>query len=173
MRRIVRGIAALTLAIAIVQVPGAASAHQPVRLDAGDSTPKRGPLLIDGTISYAVYATLASRMEQRGFRFTMGAGQPLRLQLLITDSAPANTLPNSRLPRVTLISPSGKRLTLRPNERTPFFEPYSDTSYLYLSRYSAVSERGTYLVSVRSQSGVKTNAVVAVGYREVPGVVRN
>lgn len=173
MRLIVRSLALVALAIAVVHVPGVASAHQPVRLDASDSTPKRGPLLVDGTISFAVYAPLAARKEQRGFRFRMSQGQPLRLQLLITDSAPANTVPNGRQPVVILVSPSGKRTTIRPNERTPFYEPYSRTSYLYLSRYSAVAERGTYRVLVRARSSVATNAVVAVGYREVPGVVRN
>lgn len=173
MRVIWRGLAILALAFAISQVPATASAHQPVRLDAGDSTPKRGPLLLDGTVSFAVYAPLSARSMKRGFRFRMAAGQPLRLQLLITDTAPANAVPNRRQPVVVLRSPSGKRVVLRANERTPFYEPYSGTSFLYLARYSAVAERGTYRVSVRARSSVATTAVIGVGYREVPGIVRN
>ena len=163
----------VAVTMGLIQVPGVASAHQPVRLDARDSTPKRGPLLMDGTVSFAVYAPLAARKMQRGFRFRMQEGQPLRLQLLITDTAPANAVPNRRQPVVILVSPSGKRTKIRPDERTPFYEPYSRTSYLYLSRYSAVAEKGTYRVRVRARSSVPTNAVVAVGYREVPGIVRD
>lgn len=159
--------------MAALWVPGTASAHQPVQLDARDSTPNRGPLLLDGTVSFAVYATLTARKMKRGFRFRMQQGQPLRLQLLITDAAPANTLPDRRLPRVIVKSPSGKRIVLRPSERTPFYEPYSGTSYLYLSRYSGVAEKGTYRVRVISRSSAPTSAVIGVGYREVPGQVRD
>jgi hypothetical protein len=171
----VRRFVALVLGLLLAGglLPGSASAHQPVNLDSSDRSPAKGPLLLDGTVSFAVYAPLAARRMQRGFRFRMQEGQPLRLQLLITDTAPANAVPNRRQPVVLLVSPSGKRTTIRPDERTSFYEPYSRTSYLYLSRYSAVAEKGTYRVRVRARSSVPTNAVVAVGYREVPGQVRD
>lgn len=169
---VITGLAA-ALVVTGVGVPGVASAHQPVRLDSSDPTPGKGPLLVDGTVSFAVYAPLAARKLKRGFRFRMQAGQPLRVQLLITDVAPANTLPDRRQPKVTVISPSGRRIVLTINERTPFYEPYGGTSYLYLSRYSGVAEKGTYRVWVKSRSSAPVNAVIGVGYREVPGVVRN
>lgn len=177
MRTLRQGLVVATLAAALVvsgvQTVGVASAHQPVRLDASDPTPGKGPLLLDGTVSFAVYAPLAARKMKRGFRFNMQAGQPLRVQLLITDVAPANTLPNRRQPKITVISPTGRRIVLTPNERTPFYEPYGGTSYLYLSRYSGVAEKGTYRVWVKSRSSAPVNAVIGVGYREVPGVVRD
>jgi len=154
-------------------LPATASAHQPVNLDSSDRSPARGPLLLDGTVSFAVYAPMAVQKAKRGFRFRMSAGQPLRMQVLITDTAPANRLKRRELPVITLISPSGKRTKMKPRERTPFYEPYSGTSYLYLSRYSATAESGTYRVWVKSRTNTAVRAVVAVGYREVPGQVRD
>lgn len=152
---------------------GPAGAHEPVRLDGSDTSPDRGPLLVDGTVSFAVYSATAAKDARRGFRVGFASGQSLRVQELITDRAPANALAPSALPVVTLVSPSGRRITLRPNERTPFFERHSGTRYLYISRYTGVAEKGTYRVSVRSRTNSPVTAVIAVGYREVPGQVRS
>ena len=40
----------------IIAGTSAAEAHQPVQLTAANPTPDRGPLLVDGTVSFAVYA---------------------------------------------------------------------------------------------------------------------
>ena len=58
-------------------------------------------------------------------------------------------------------------------ERTPFYEPYSGTSYLYLARLSGSARNGTYQVTVTGRSTTKVPVVIGVGYREVPGVVRD
>ena len=147
-----------------------AQAHQPVRLTAANSTADRGPLLVDGTVSFAVYATVKGQ-QTRGFRFGLRSGQRLETQLLIVDKAPGNALAATALPEVVITDPRGNRTILTPDERSPFLEPYSGTKYLYLARLSGVGVGGTYQVLVRSRSTRPVEAVVAVGFREVPGSV--
>jgi hypothetical protein len=159
--------------LAAVLIPAApAQAHQPVRLTAADRTPASGPLLVDGTVSFAVYASVREGTT-RAFRVGMRAGQRLEVQLLIPDRAPANRLPSARLPQVTVIDPAGRRTTMAIDERTPFYEPYSATSYLYLARLSETARSGTYRVVVTGRDATKVPVVIGVGYREVPGVVRD
>lgn len=160
---------AVTL-VAVSMAPGTAQAHQPVALTAADSTPKSGPLLVDGSVSFAVNAKV-KRGTTRGFRMRLPKGARLAVQLLIYDRSPANTLPASQLPQVTVKGPGGMTTVLRPNERTPFYEPYGGTSYLFLSRLSRSAKPGTYRITVSGQSSTKIPVVVAVGYREVPGRV--
>ena len=147
-----------------------AAAHQPIILGSGDTSPRSGPLLPDGTVSYAVRAQVAAG-EARGFRFALKRGDRLAVQFLIRDEAPANVLAPSALPRVMVIDPNGRRTTLVVNERTEFFEPYSKTAYLYLSRIERTAVPGTYRVLVQGRSAAPVDATIAVGYREVPGTV--
>ena len=146
-----------------------ASAHQPVALLNSDTTAARGPLLVDGTVSFAVTASFNKAGERKGFRANFAAGDSVQVQYLILDRRPENKLKNNQLPTVVVTSPSGKRLTLPINERTKFFEPYGGKNYLYLSRISAVAESGIYsfLITARAKSSI----TVAVGDREVPGTV--
>ncbi|MDA3022384.1 MAG: hypothetical protein O2943_06960 [Actinomycetota bacterium] len=166
-RVVLAGLSALVLA---VMLAAPAHAHQPVILDEKDSSPAKGPLLVDGTVSFAVYATVA-RGQERGFRFQLGSGERLALQYLILDEPPANALPQRGLPRVTLIDPKGRRSVLAVTERTKFYEPYSKRTYLYLSRVEQNGLKGTYKVIVRGRSTAPVLATMAVGYREVPGTV--
>jgi hypothetical protein len=146
-----------------------ASAHQPVALLNSDTTAARGPLLVDGTVSFAVTASFNKAGERKGFRANFAAGDSFQVQYLILDRRPENQLKNNQLPTIVVTSPSGKRLTLPINERTKFFEPYGGKNYLYLSRISAVAESGIYsfLITARAKSSI----TVAVGDREVPGTV--
>jgi len=153
-------------------VAAPAHAHQPVRLTAADRTPAAGPLLVDGTVSFAVYATVREGTS-RGFRVGMRAGQRLEIQLLIPDRAPANRLASASLPLVAVIDPAGRRTPLVIDERTPFYEPYSGTAYLYLARLTQTAKTGTYQVIVTGRSSTKVPVVIGVGYREVPGTVRD
>jgi hypothetical protein len=162
----------MLLAAALVLTSAPAMAHQPVRLTSADRTPASGPLLVDGTVSFAVYATVREGTS-RGFRVGMRPGQRLEIQLLIPDRAPANRLATPDLPLVTVIDPAGRRMTLVIDERTPFYEPYSGTSYLYLARMSQVARSGTYQVIVTGRDQAKVPVVIGVGYREVPGAVRD
>ena len=164
MRRLVILVAAL---LSFSLVP--ASAHQPVALLNSDTTAARGPLLVDGTVSFAVTASFNKKGERKGFRANFAAGDSVQVQYLIIDRSPENKLKNNQLPTVVVTSPSGKRLTLPINERTKFFEPYGGTNYLYLSRISAVAEAGIYSFLITSRA--KSAITVAVGDREVPGTV--
>lgn len=169
--RVRRALIVLALALAVLVAGSSpAQAHQPVRLTAANPTPERGPLLVDGTVSFAVYASVRDR-DTRGFRFGLRDGQRLEVQLLIVDKAPGNAISPGALPEVVITDPSGTRTILRPDERTPFLEPYSGTKYLYLARLSGTGVGGTYGVLVRSRSPQPVEAVVGVGYREVPGRV--
>ena len=120
-----------------------AHAHQPVVLLNSDTTPAKGPLLLDGTISFAVRASFTKVGEKKAFRADFNAGDVLAVQYLIVDKKPENSLKNSLLPLLVVTSPSGKSFTLKFSERTKFYEPYGKTNYLYLARYSATSEAGT------------------------------
>lgn len=146
-----------------------AHAHQPVILLGSDSTAARGPLLEDGTVSFAITASFTKAGERKGFRANFKAGDNLEVQYLIIDRRPENRLKNNQLPTLVITSPAGKRTTLSLTERTKFFEPYGKTNYLYLSRLSATAEAGTYsfLITARTKSAI----TVAVGDREVPGNV--
>jgi len=160
----------LTVLVASLAFPVAAAAHQPVALLATDTSADKGPLLVDGTVSFAVRASFTKANEVRAFRAQLAAGDSLAIQYLIVDKKPENKLKNSQLPVVTITSPSGKKITLKINERAPFFEPYSRTNYFYLSRYSAEAEAGIYSISIRSKA--KSAVTVAVGEKEIQGEVR-
>jgi cytochrome b involved in lipid metabolism len=146
-----------------------ANAHQPVELLNTDTTAARGPLLVDGTVSFAVRASFNKAGEKRAFRADFKAGDALAVQYLILDKKPENALKNTLLPQLVLTSPSGKSVTLKFTERTKFYEPYGKTNYLYLSRYKATSEAGTYSFTLTSRA--KSAVTIAVGEREVPGEV--
>ena len=146
-----------------------AHAHQPVELLSGDTTAAKGPLLVDGTVSFAIRASFAKAGEKKAFRADLKEGDQLAVQYLIVDKKPENALRNTQLPQLVITSPSGKRLTLKFTERTKFFEPFGKTNYLYLSRYSATAEAGTYSFTLTARA--KSAVTIAVGEREVPGEV--
>jgi hypothetical protein len=125
---------AISLTAALLGLHTPAHAHQPVVLLNTDTTAANGPLLVDGTISFAVRAAFTKAGQKKAFRAGFNSGDTVAVQLLIVDKRPENRLKNSQIPNVTITSPSGKSTTLRVTERTKFFEPYSSTNYLYLSR---------------------------------------
>ena len=166
----------LPLAILFSLTATSVQAHQPVRLTKQASNVAASPILLDATISFAVYADFTSeetkdrkRGATRHLRFTHRAGDSLAVQYLIPDTAQMRTMRASQLPKVTITSPSGKVIQLRVNERTRFSKPYLPQDYFYLSRISRVAEAGTYTATITSQRAA--SALVAVGYQEVPGEV--
>lgn len=150
-------------------LPAAVQAHQPVALLSSDTTPAKGPLLVDGTISFAVRASFNKVGEIRGFRAGFKAGDALALQYLIMDKSPENKLKSAQLPTLVITSPSGARTTMKLNERTNFFEPYSQTKYLYLGRLKRLAEVGIYSFTLTSRG--KASVTIAVGERETSGEV--
>ena len=146
-----------------------AHAHQPVVLLNTDTTAAKGPLLLDGTVSFAIRASFTKAGEKKAFRADFKAGDALAVQYLIVDKKPESALKNTLLPQLVVTSPSGKALTIKFTERTKFYEPFGKTNYLYLSRYSATSEAGTYSFTLTARA--KSSVTIAVGEREVPGEV--
>ena len=157
------------IAIFSLALPAVVQAHQPVVLLISDTTPAKGPLLVDGTVSFAVRASFAKSGENRGFRAGFKAGDALAVQLLIVDKAPENKLKSSQMPTLVITSPTGVRTTLKLNERTKFFEPYSQTKHLYLGRLNRAAEEGIYSFTLTSRA--KSAVTIAVGEREVTGEV--
>ena len=83
----------LALVIAFVVVgSGVAVAHQPVVLLNSDTTAAKGPLLVDGTVSFAVRAAFAKAGEKKAFRAQFKEGDALEIQYLIIDKKPENAL---------------------------------------------------------------------------------
>jgi hypothetical protein len=160
--------AALVLALSIIPA-GAATAHQPVFLLPTDTTPNAGPLLVDGTISFAIRASFTKSGQKQAFRAALKEGDSLEIQYLIVDKKPENTLKNTMLPLLVVTSPTGKKLTMKFTERTKYLEKYSRTTYLYLGRYSAPAETGIYQFVATSRA--RAAITIAVGDREVSGEV--
>lgn len=159
----------LILITALLLQPINAVAHQPVLLTPTDTTAAKGPLLTDGTISFAVRAAFTKSGERRAFRAAFKAGDQLSIQYLIVDKKPVNALRTSALPTVLITSPTGKKLTMKIAERTKFYEPYGKTNYLYLARNSFSAEAGIYSILITSRG--RAEITVAIGDKEIPGEV--
>ena len=148
---------------------GSAHAHQPVVLLDSDTTAAKGPLLVDGTVSFAVRASFTKSGQTKAFRAQFKSGDQLSVQYLIVDKKPENALRTSSLPSLVISPPTGSPITIKFDERTKFFEPYGRVNYLYLARYSALAQAGIYNFTIKSKS--KAAITVAVGDKEIFGEV--
>ena len=157
---------ALVSLLAVSIVP--AKAHQPVRLTPLAKKVDSSPILLDGTVSFAVYADF-TKAATRHVRFRHASGDQLAVQYLIPDTSAMRTMKKSRLPIVTITSPNGKVSRLLINERTRFSKPYLPQDYFYLSRINTGAEAGTYRISVKAKGAA--SALVAIGVKEIPGEV--
>jgi hypothetical protein len=164
MRRLVIAVIA-----ALVLNSSAAFAHQPVVLLDTDTTAAKGPLLVDGTVSFAIRAAFTKSGQKKAFRAQFQEGDGLEVQLLIVDKKPENALKSSQLPTVVITGPDGFKVAMKINERTKFYEPYGRTNYLYLARYSGVAKAGIYNFVITSKA--KAAITVAVGEKEIFGEV--
>ncbi|MCF8552706.1 MAG: hypothetical protein K9G01_03905, partial [Candidatus Planktophila sp.] len=164
MRKIVIAVIA-----ALVLGSSAAFAHQPVVLLDTDTTAAKGPLLVDGTVSFAIRAAFTKSGQKKAFRALFQEGDGLAVQYLIVDKKPENALKSSQLPTVEITGPGGFKTTIKINERVKFYEPYGRTNYLYLARYSGVAKAGIYSFVITSKA--KSSITVAVGEQEIAGQV--
>ena len=149
---------------------GVAVAHQPVVLLNSDTTAAQGPLLVDGTVSFAIRASFTKSGQKKAFRAQFKDGDQLDVQYLIVDAKPENALRMTSLPTLVVTGPKGtKPITMKLNERTEYFEKYGQTTYLYLGRYSGTAVAGVYnfVITARGKSAI----TVAVGDKEIPGEV--
>jgi hypothetical protein len=153
---------------------GNAHAHQPVELLNSDKTAASGPLLVDGTVSFAVRASFSKAGEKKAFRAAFKQDDPdniqyLNVEYLIVDKKPESTLRPAQLPTLVITSPKGSSMTIKFSERTKFYEPYSRVNYLYLARYRALAEAGEYSFVITAKR--KASITIGVGDREVAGEV--
>jgi hypothetical protein len=146
-----------------------ARAHQPVVLLDSDTTAAKGPLLVDGTISFAIRASFTKAGQTKAFRAQFKSGDQLSVQYLIVDKKPENALRTSSLPSLVITPPTGSPVTIKFDERTKFYEPFGRVNYLYLARYNALAQAGTYNFTIKSKS--KAAITVAVGDKEIFGEV--
>jgi hypothetical protein len=163
-----RKLLAMVVALCVLG-SGVAVAHQPVVLMDTDTTAAKGPLLVDGTVSFAIRASFTKAGQKKAFRAQFKDGDGLEVQYLIVDKKPESGLKSTQLPTLAVTGPGGFKLTMKLNERTKFFEPYGKTNYLYLGRYSGMAKAGVYSFVITSRA--KSAITVAVGDREVPGEV--
>jgi len=164
-----RKLLAMVVALCVVG-SGVAVAHQPVVLMETDTTAAKGPLLVDGTVSFAIRASFTKAGQKKAFRAQFKDGDALSVQYLIVDAKPENGLRMTALPSVVITGPKGtKPVTIKLNERTKFYEPYGGTNYLYLGRYSAPAVAGVYnfVITARGKAAI----TIGVGEKEIPGEV--
>ena len=157
----------LFIALALILSAGPALAHYPVNLKSSHNTLSKSPILLDGTISFAVYADFNKAKDKRSVRFALKEGDDLNVEYLILDASPSNKLKSSQLPGVTITTPSGKKIVMKINERSPFYEPYGKKNYFFLSRISQSAEAGIY--SITATAKTKSSAVIAIGRTEIRG----
>jgi len=146
---------------------GVANAHQPLNLLDSDTTASKGPLIVDGTLSFAVRAAFTKAGQKKAFRAQFKEDEELTVQYLIVDKKPESALRKKSLPKLVITSPMGSKVTMKFTERTKFFEPYSGVNYLYLGRYNSEAQGGIYSFEITSKS--RAAITIAVGEKE--GVV--
>ena len=144
-----------------------AKAHDPIILTSDQRTPSDGPLLLDGTISFALYGSLDARGETRGFRVNFNAGDPLYISVLIPDLAPENTLTDALLPFLNVEDPNGAKVKLATTEKISFAEPYTGTNYVRLTEFASTAIGGTYSITIMGESSARFT--VSVGEKEMFG----
>ena len=166
MRKLIAGVLA-SLIIGSTISSGVANAHQPLVLFDTDTSAAKGPLLVDGTLSFAVRAAFTKAGQKKAFRAQFKEGDELTVQYLIVDKKPENALRKTSLPTLVITSPTGSKVTMKFTERTKYFEPYGGTNYLYLGRYSNEAQSGIYSFEITS----KSRAAITIGVGEKEGVV--
>lgn len=155
----------LALALWLGGMP--ASAHYPVNLKSSHNLVEKSPILLDGTISFALYADFKKAKEKRSFRFALKQGQELNVEYLILDKGPTNKLKKTSLPLVSITTPKGEKISMAISERTAFYEPYGKKNYFFLSRLTQMGEAGIY--SITATAKAKSAIVIAIGRTEIRG----
>ena len=162
MRKLIAGVLAF-----LVIGSGVADAHQPLVLLDSDTTAANGPLIVDGTLSFAVRAAFTKAGQKKAFRAQFNEGDALTVQYLIVDKKPENTLRNNSLPTLVITDPAGSKVTMKFSERTKFYEQYSKVTYLYLGRFNSEAQSGIYSFVISS----KGRAAITIGVGEKEGIV--
>lgn len=161
-----RVIAVVALSVVVLSVVAStnAFAHDPIILTEVQTTPDSGPLLVDGTISFALYGTLLVPGDTRGVRVQLQAGDSLDLSLLVPALDPEQSLADAAMPMLSVVRPDGSPEFLRPTERVRFDESFSGTSYVRLLEFSEPAQAGVYRLMVSGD--VPARFTLAVGTNE-------
>ena len=146
---------------------GVANAHQPLNLLDSDTTASKGPLIADGTLSFAVQAAFTKAGQKKAFSAQFKEGEELAVQYLIVDKKPESALRKKSLPKLVITSTSGSKVTMKFTERTKFFEPYGGVNYLFLGRYNSEAQSGIYSFEITS----KRRAAITIAVGEKEGIV--
>ena len=146
---------------------GVAQAHQPLVLLNSDTSAAKGPLIVDGTLSFAVRAGFTKAGQKKAFRAQYKQGDELTVEYLIVDRKPENALRNTALPTLVITSPAGTKVTMKLTERTKYYEPYGRVNYLYLGRLNSGAQSGIYIFEITS----KSRAAITIGIGKKEGVV--
>lgn len=157
-------VACATAAIVFLSGAAPAWAHDPIILTPQQMTPASGPLLLDGTVSFALYGTLEAPGDTRGFRARFKAGDTLTLSALVPDLPPERNLARGDLPAVTVRTPAGEEIRLAPGAITTFEEPFTSTRYRRYLEWSTPATAGDYGVVVSGP--VPARFTVSVGTQE-------
>ena len=166
MRKFITGVLASLVIVSTIG-SGVANAHQPLNLLDSDTSASKGPLIVDGTLSFAVTAAFTKAGQKKAFRAQFKKGDAMTVQYLIIDKKPENALRKKSLPTLVITSPSGSKVTMKFTERTKFFEQYARVNYFYLGRYNSEAEGGIYSFEITS----KSRAAITIGVGEIEGVV--
>jgi hypothetical protein len=163
-RRHVFVVFAAALVGVMAMTGGPAAAHDPIILGPGDATAADGPLLPDGTISFALYGVIEQPGDTRGVRARFAAGDPVRVTVLIPDLTPENALDPDQLPTLVMTRPDGSSAQLGATVREPFAEPFTGTNYITYIRLEETAEAGEYAFTVQGE--VPARFTVAIGEKE-------
>ncbi|MFE3289176.1 hypothetical protein [Rhodococcus sp. NPDC059234] len=163
-RRTLLLVAATVCAVLAASYP--AGAHIPVMLTPCDNADAlaASPMVLSGTTSFAFYGRTGHTGETRAVRIQLVAGQQFHAELLIPDLAPETGLDATGQPRLAIDDPSGQARLLDNTQRSYFFEPLTQTSYLVLAETTSVAATGTYAVIVIG--GAPTRFVAVTGQDE-------
>ena len=136
----------------------------------------------DPAISTAMYATLETPTNVDYYDFNGSKGESILLSITIPQIAGQETfapamalmgpsLPDIVLPKnVTKPQYSGALILEPPANATPFFEPFSRTSYWTRQEQNVtLPASGRYLVAVWDDKGQIGRYVFVIGYKEVLG----
>ena len=137
-------------------------AHDPLFLLPDQETPSQGPLLPDGTISFALYGEFLAEGETRGFQANFKNDDLLQLELLIPALDPEQSLQQDQLPFLRLTLPDGSEQTLYPSIRTRFDEPFTNTSYFTLIQERGTAQGGVYDVMIVSRAPARFTTAIGI-----------
>ena len=90
MKRIFPIVLLVAVAMVMPAMASPATAHTPVNLLDSDTTPSAGPLLVDGTVSFAIRASFTKSGQKKAFRAALKKGEELVVEYLIVDKKPEN-----------------------------------------------------------------------------------